>query len=183
MFATVNDRHRSATGAALLSQTNTHHLNRGTCRTSPESARQQNHRRAVHNTSLLMLSNSVTLTGNLGSDIELRQLPSGQTVGNVSIAVTRNYTSKAGETIQDTNWFRLVVWGQQADRMSREVGKGSRVIVEGRLTSRSYENKEGQRKDVTEIIVGAFRELARRPRTESATETLVGDQVEEPIAF
>ena len=106
-----------------------------------------------------MLSNNVTLIGNLGSDIELRQLKSGQTVGNVNIAVTRTYTSKAGDTTKETSWFRLVVWAQQAERMAERLRKGDKVLVEGRLQSRSYEAKDGSKREIVEINVSSYQQI------------------------
>ena len=70
-----------------------------------------------------------------------------------SIATTETYTNGAGEKVKDTQWHRLVAWGRNADVLERYVTKGSEIAIEGKLTHRSYESKEGQKRWITEIIV------------------------------
>ena len=107
-----------------------------------------------------MLFNNVTLIGNLGADIQLKQTSAGQTYGYVNIAQTRTYESRAGETVQETSWFRLKAWGKVAERMQRETAKGSRLLVEGKLASRTYE-KDGQTREIVEVVVQGFQRLER----------------------
>ena len=77
------------------------------------------------------------IVGNLGGDPEMRFTPSGQAVTNFSIAVNRQYTASSGERVKDTTWFRISAWGKQAENCNQYLRRGSRVLVEGRLTADS----------------------------------------------
>jgi len=121
-----------------------------------------------------MLSNSVTLIGNLGSDIQMRKTGAGQPYGNVNIAITRRYTARNGDTVKDTQWFRLVAWGRTAQRMEAELGTGDKILVEGRLNTRSYESKDGQQREIVEVNVAGFQKL-QRPTANSTTSATADD--------
>ena len=89
--------------------------------------------------------NRVTLIGHLGRDAELKTTPAGVSVASFSIATSESWTDKAsGEKKEQTEWHRCVLWGKQADSLSRYLVKGKQVAVEGKLTTRSYE-KDGQK--------------------------------------
>jgi single-strand DNA-binding protein len=75
----------------------------------------------------------ITIVGNLGRDPEMRYLPSGQAVTNISVAANRNYTDSSGQRVKETIWFRVSVWGAQAESVNQYLQQGSRVLVEGRL--------------------------------------------------
>lgn len=75
----------------------------------------------------------VILVGNLGRDPEMRYTPSGQAVTNLSVATNRKYTDSSGETREETVWFRVSVWGRQAEATNQYLSKGRQVLVEGRL--------------------------------------------------
>ena len=77
---------------------------------------------------------TLILVGNLGKDPEMRYTPSGQPVTSFSVATSRQYTNNAGETIKETVWFRVTTWGKQAEVCNQYLKKGSKVLVEGRLT-------------------------------------------------
>ncbi len=77
---------------------------------------------------------TIILAGNLGRDPEMRYTPSGQPVTNLSIATNRQYTANSGERVKETTWFRVSVWGKQAEACNQYLKKGSMVMVEGRLT-------------------------------------------------
>jgi single-strand DNA-binding protein len=110
-----------------------------------------------------MAVNSVTVIGNLGSDPQVRALPSGQNVMNLSLATTERYTDRNGERQQRTEWHRIVVFGKLADICAEHLGKGRQVYVEGRLTTREYEAKNGSGKRYrTEIVARQVRFLGRR---------------------
>lgn len=96
--------------------------------------------------------NKVILVGNLGRDPELRYTPGGQAVATFSIATTENYTKKTGEREERTEWHRIVAWGRTAEICSQYLSKGRSVYVEGRLTTREWENKEGQKQRTTEVV-------------------------------
>ena len=96
--------------------------------------------------------NKVILIGNLGSDPEVRYLPSGQPVGNFNIATTEKWTGKDGKPGEKTEWHRIVVFGKQAENCKEYLKKGRQVYVEGRLQTREWQNKEGQKQKTTEVI-------------------------------
>jgi single-strand DNA-binding protein len=77
---------------------------------------------------------TIILVGNLGRDPEMRYTPSGQPVTSLSVATNRQYTNNNGETVKETIWFRVSVWGKQAETCNQYLRKGSKVLVEGRLT-------------------------------------------------
>ena len=120
-----------------------------------------------------MLSNNVTLIGNLGSDIEVRQTPAGQNYCKVDIAVTRVYTDRNKDVVKDTQWFRLIAWARQAERMAADLSKGAKVLIEGSLSSSSYTTKDGQKREVVEINVASFQKVARK--AVEATKTVDAD--------
>ncbi len=106
--------------------------------------------------------NSATVIGNLGSDPQFRALPSGQKVANVSVATTERYTDRDGGKQQRTEWHRIVAFGKLAETCERYLGKGRQVYIEGRLTTREYETKDGSGKRYrTEIIARQIRFLDR----------------------
>ncbi len=76
----------------------------------------------------------LVIVGNLGRDPEMRYTPSGQAVTNLNIATNRQYTANSGERVKETTWFRVSVWGKQAETVNQYLRKGSKVLVEGRLT-------------------------------------------------
>ncbi len=99
------------------------------------------------------LRNSVRLIGNLGDDPKVRKLDSGKTVANFSIATNEIYRDQKGEKQSETTWHRLVAWGKQAEIIESYVKKGSEIAIEGKLTNRSYDDKNGDKQYITEILV------------------------------
>jgi len=96
--------------------------------------------------------NKVILIGNLGRDPELRYTQNGQPVANFSLATSENWTDKtSGEKVEKTEWHRIVVWGRTAEHCSQYLAKGRTVYIEGRLQTRDWEDKEGQKRSTTEI--------------------------------
>jgi len=102
-----------------------------------------------------VLRNSVRLIGNLGDDPKVRKLDSGKSVANFSIATNEIYRDQKGEKQSETTWHRLVAWGKQAEIIENYAKKGSELAIEGKLTNRSYEDKDGEKHYVTEIVVGS----------------------------
>jgi single-strand DNA-binding protein len=96
--------------------------------------------------------NRVTIMGNLGQDPELRYTASQTPVCTLSVATTDYKTSPDGQRQEFTEWHRVVVWSKQAENCSKYLTKGRSVLVEGRLQTRSWEDKQGQKKYVTEIV-------------------------------
>lgn len=99
------------------------------------------------------LKNSVQLIGNLGNDPQVKQLDSGKVVANLSIATSDSYKNKDGDKIEDTQWHDLVAWGRTAEIVEKYLKKGSRIAIEGKLTHRNYDDKEGNKRYVTEVLV------------------------------
>ncbi|HDH58029.1 MAG TPA: single-stranded DNA-binding protein, partial [Bacteroidetes bacterium] len=90
--------------------------------------------------------NKVMLIGNLGRDPELRSTPSGTHVTTFTMATNRRYKGKDGELQDETQWHNIVVWGNQAEFIANYLKKGSRIFIEGRLTHRSWEDQNGQKR-------------------------------------
>jgi len=96
--------------------------------------------------------NKVLIIGNLGRDPELRYTPGGKPVTAFSIAVSRTWTTSNGEKREATEWFNVVAWGNLAEVCNQYLRKGSRVYIEGRLQTRSWDDPEGQRHSRTEVV-------------------------------
>jgi single-strand DNA-binding protein len=114
-----------------------------------------------------MSLNKAMIIGNLGRDPEMRYTPSGQAVTQFTVAVNRNYKDQAGEWQEETEWFRVVVWGQQAERTAEYLRKGSKVFVEGRMQTRQWEGQDGQKRYTTELIADRVQNLERRNRDDA----------------
>ncbi|WP_308993206.1 single-stranded DNA-binding protein [Mariniflexile litorale] len=98
------------------------------------------------------LRNKVQLIGNLGNDPEITNLESGKTLAKFAIATNESYTNAKGEKITDTQWHNVVAWGKTAQIIEKYVTKGKEVAIEGKLTSRSYDDKDGIKRYITEIV-------------------------------
>lgn len=96
--------------------------------------------------------NKVFLIGRLTADPVLRSTPSGQSVGSFSVATNRTWTDKTGAKQESAEFHNIVVWGRQAELASQYLKKGAMALIEGRLQTRSWQNKEGQNVKTTEII-------------------------------
>ncbi|MGL1888457.1 MAG: single-stranded DNA-binding protein [Reichenbachiella sp.] len=112
--------------------------------------------------------NKVILLGNLGKDPEVRHLENGRAVANFSIATSEVYKNKQGEKVTNTEWHNLVLWTPLAEIAEKYLKKGNQVYIEGKLTSRSYEDKDGVTKYITEIV-GREMSLLGGPRTEEGS--------------
>lgn len=98
------------------------------------------------------LRNKVQLIGHVGSEPEIVNLESGSKLAKFSIATNENYKNKKGEKVTDTQWHNVVAWGKTADLVENYVPKGKEIGIEGKLTSRSYEDKDGNKKWITEVV-------------------------------
>lgn len=98
------------------------------------------------------LKNKVQLIGNLGNDPEIINLESGKMLAKFSIATNDNYKNAKGEKITDTQWHNVVAWGKTAEIIEKYVTKGKEVAIEGKLTTRSWEDKDGMKRYITEIV-------------------------------
>ena len=99
------------------------------------------------------LRNKVQLIGNLGNDPEIITLESGKKLAKFSLATNETYKNAQGESVTDTQWHNIVVWNKTAEIVEKYLSKGKEVAVEGKLTTRSYDDKDGIKKYMTEIIV------------------------------
>jgi single-strand DNA-binding protein len=96
--------------------------------------------------------NKVILVGNLGADPELKYTPSNRPLCNLSVATNEVFKDKAGQRQEKTEWHRVTVWGEQAEHCSKYLAKGRSVYVEGRLQTRSWDDKEGKKRYSTDIV-------------------------------
>ncbi len=99
-----------------------------------------------------MSLNKVMLIGNLGKDPELRFTPSGNGVCELRVATSESWKDKNGQRQERTEWHRVVVWGKQAESCGQYLNKGRQVFIEGSIRSRQYDDKEGQKRYITEVI-------------------------------
>ena len=96
--------------------------------------------------------NKAILLGNLGKDPEIRRLDDGRAVANFSIATSVSYKNKAGEKVTNTEWHNIVLWSPLAEIAENYLKKGSQVYIEGKISNRSYEDKEGVKKYISEVV-------------------------------
>ncbi len=120
--------------------------------------------------------NKVLLIGNLTRDPELRYIPSGTAVSTFDIAVNRVYALQSGEKKEETSFIRIVVWARRAEVCAEYLTKGSPVLVEGRLRSRSWETQDGQKRSTIEVVANNVQFLRsskeKRPISSSGARTL-----------
>ena len=98
------------------------------------------------------LRNKVQLIGNLGNNPEIITLESGKKLAKFSIATNESYKNSQGDKVTDTQWHNVVAWNKTAEIIERYLEKGNEVAIEGKLTSRSYETKEGEKRYITEVV-------------------------------
>jgi single-strand DNA-binding protein len=115
-----------------------------------------------------MSVNKVILVGRLGRDPETRYTGGGQAVANFSIATDESYKDKNGERQKRTEWHKIVVWGKQAEIAQQYLKKGSLIFIEGRIQSREWQDKEGQKRTSFEIVASNFRMLGGRADSAAA---------------
>lgn len=111
-----------------------------------------------------MSLNKCMIIGNLGRDPEMRYTSGGQAVTQFSVATNRNFRDPQGEWQSETEWFRVVVWGEQGERAAEQLRKGHKVYVEGRLQTRQWEDQSGAKRYTTELIANRLTSLERRDR-------------------
>ena len=111
-----------------------------------------------------MSLNKAMIIGNLGRDPEMRYTPGGQAVTQFTVAVNRNFRGADGEWQEETEWFRVVAWGQTGERAAENLRKGGKVYVEGRIQTRQWEDNTGAKRYTTELIADRVTNLERRPR-------------------
>jgi len=103
--------------------------------------------------------NKVILIGRLGKDPEMRFTPSGKAVTNFTLATNENWTDQGGERQERTEWHRIVTWGKLAENCAKLLSKGKQVYVEGRLQTRSWDDRDGNKRYTTEIVANTMQIL------------------------
>lgn len=98
------------------------------------------------------LTNRVQLIGNLGQAPVITNLDGGKKIAKFSIATSETYTNKQGEKVSDTHWHNIVAWNKTAEIIEKYVAKGNKIGIDGKLTSRSYDDKDGVKRYVTEVV-------------------------------
>ncbi len=104
----------------------------------------------------MTMKNRVQLIGNLGATPEIKELDNGNKMARFTVATSDFYTNKKGEKVTETQWHNIVIWGKLADIAEKHLEKGTQVVIDGKLTTRNYTDKEGQKKYFTEIIANEF---------------------------
>lgn len=122
--------------------------------------------------------NKVFLMGNLTRAPELRYTPSGTPVADLRLAVNRSYTTQSGERREESHFLTVVVWGKQAESCGEYLDKGSPVLVEGRLQTREWETKDGQRRNVVEVVAERVQFLGRGKAAVAPEPESVGEPAE-----
>lgn len=106
-----------------------------------------------NNSIMNALRNRVLLIGNLGNAPEVKNTESGKKLAKFSVATNEVYNNSQGEKVKETQWHNLVAWGKTAEIAEKHLQKGTEVAIEGKLITRNYNDKEGNKKYVTEIMV------------------------------
>jgi single-strand DNA-binding protein len=140
---------------------------------------------SIYKGGFMVSVNRVILIGNLGRDPDLRYTPSGQPVAKFPIATSERWKDKDGQLQQRTDWHNIVAWGRQAEVCKEYLKKGSPLYIEGRIQSRSYDDKDGNRKYITEIVANRIQMLGRKEEgpseegipPEPETEEAEGDDI------
>jgi len=127
--------------------------------------------------------NKVILVGNLGSDPEVRYTPSGRAVANFSLATTERFTNKEGEKEERTEWHKIVAWARLGEICGEYLTKGSQVYIEGRLQTRSWEDRDGNKRYTTEIVAQAMQMLGGSKKGGEVTSVEESHPSEEPISI
>ena len=133
--------------------------------------------------------NKVILLGNLGKDPEVRRLDDGRGVANFSLATSETYKNKSGEKVTNTEWHNIVLWSPLADIAENYLKKGSQVYIEGRISNRSYEDKDGVKKYISEVVGREITLLGRAQSSdsmntqESTTQNNQESSVEDDLPF
>jgi len=106
------------------------------------------------------MKNRVQLIGHVGNDPEVKSFEGGK-VANVNIATNETYTNKKGEKVEQTEWHRIVAWDKNADIIEKFVTKGKEIAIEGKLSTRSYDDKDGNKRYITEVVVSDIMVLGK----------------------
>jgi single-strand DNA-binding protein len=109
-----------------------------------------------------MSVNKAILVGNVGKDPEIRHLDGGTSVAKFTLATSDAYKNKSGELVKNTEWHNIVAWRQLAELAEKYIRKGSQIYVEGKITNRQYDDKDGNKRYITEVVADNIRLLGRK---------------------
>ena len=107
------------------------------------------------------MKNSVQLIGHVGQEPEIKNLEAGKKLANISIATNEVYYRENGDKVEKTEWHRVTAWGKVAEIIEKHVTKGKEIAIEGKLTHRSYDDKDGNKRYVTEIVANEILLLSK----------------------
>lgn len=123
-----------------------------------------------------MSVNKIILVGNLGKDPELRYTTGGSPVASFSIATSERYKDRAGQQQEKTEWHNIIAWNKLAEICGQYLTKGKQVYIEGKIQTRSYDDRDGNKRTITEVIADQMRMLGNRSDTTSAPAPAEPDQ-------
>ena len=112
------------------------------------------------------LKNSVQLIGNLGKEVDFKTFDNGTQLARFTVATNEYYKNSKGEKTQDTQWHNVVAWGKLAENISKTLEKGNEVLLKGKLTHRSYEDKNGNTKYASEVVVNEYMKMTKKIEAE-----------------
>jgi single-strand DNA-binding protein len=98
------------------------------------------------------MKNTVQLIGHVGQEPEIKTFDGGKKVANITLATNDVYYKEKGEKVEQTEWHKVVAWGKTADIIEKYVTKGKEIAIEGKLTHRSYDDKNGEKRYITEVV-------------------------------
>jgi single-strand DNA-binding protein len=128
-----------------------------------------------------MSINKVILVGNVGKDPEIRYLEGGTAVCSFPLATSESYRNRDGEKVTNTEWHNIVLWRGLAEIAEKYVKKGTQLYVEGRIRTRSWDDKEGNKRYITEIIGDSMQMLGRRPDDQIPSDRTATRPVSKPV--
>lgn len=111
-----------------------------------------NRRKRLNTFIMNNLNNKVLLIGNVGADPDVKDLGSGKKLAKISLATNSSYVNKDGERVKDTQWHKVTMFGKTADVVEKYVTSGKTIAIEGKLNHKNYDDKDGNKKYVTEIV-------------------------------
>lgn len=109
------------------------------------------------------IKNSVQLIGNMGKDVQLASFDNGKKKATMVLATNDYFTNNMGEKVKQTEWHNIIAWGKTAEFMAESLKKGSEVAIQGKLSHRSYEDKDGITRYITEVVVNEFYAISKNP--------------------
>ena len=107
------------------------------------------------------MKNTVQLIGHVGQDPDVKSLEGGKKLANISIATNEVYYKENGDKVEKTEWHRVTAWGKTADIIEKYVTKGKEIAIEGKLTHRSYDDKDGVKRFITEVVANEVLHLGK----------------------